>query len=35
MQENKHEQTIRLAAPRCITKDEVDWAIERLKTVLD
>jgi len=29
-----HEQTIRLAPPLCITKDEVDWAVERLHKVL-
>lgn len=29
-----HEQTIRLAPPLCITKDEVDWAAERLRKVL-
>lgn len=29
-----HEQTIRLAPPLCITKDEVEWALERLKKVL-
>lgn len=29
-----HEQTIRLAPPLCITKDEIDWALERLKKVL-
>lgn len=29
-----HEQTIRLAPPLCITKEEVDWAIERLLRVL-
>lgn len=29
-----HEQTIRLAPPLCITKDEVDWAVERLNKVL-
>lgn len=29
-----HEQTLRLAPPLCITKDEVDWAFERLARVL-
>ncbi|MDO8630826.1 MAG: ornithine--oxo-acid transaminase [Phycisphaerales bacterium] len=29
-----HEQTIRLAPPLCITKEEVDWAMERLRKVL-
>jgi len=29
-----HEQTIRLAPPLCITRDEVDWAMERLRKVL-
>ena len=29
-----HEQTMRLAPPLCITKDEVDWAIARLQKVL-
>ena len=29
-----HEQTIRLAPPLCITKDEIDWAAERLRKVL-
>ena len=29
-----HEQTMRLAPPLCITKDEIDWALERLKKVL-
>ncbi len=29
-----HEQTMRLAPPLCITKDELDWAIERLEKVL-
>ena len=29
-----HEQTIRLAPPLCITQDEVDWAMERLRKVL-
>ena len=29
-----HEQTMRLAPPLCITKDELDWAIERLTKVL-
>ncbi|MFH1108938.1 MAG: ornithine--oxo-acid transaminase [Planctomycetota bacterium] len=29
-----HEQTMRLAPPLCITKDEVDWALERLRRVL-
>ncbi len=29
-----HEQTIRLAPPLCISKQELDWAIERLVKVL-
>jgi len=29
-----HEQTIRLAPPLCITRQEVDWALERLRKVL-
>ncbi len=29
-----HEQTMRLAPPLCITKEEVDWALERLEKVL-
>ncbi len=29
-----HEQTMRLAPPLCITKDELDWALERLEGVL-
>jgi ornithine--oxo-acid transaminase len=29
-----HEQTMRLAPPLCITKDELDWALERLRKVL-
>ena len=29
-----HEQTIRLAPPLCITRDELDWALERLTKVL-
>mgnify|MGYP001616397265 FL=1 len=29
-----HEQTMRLAPPLCITKDEIDWAVERLRKVL-
>lgn len=29
-----HEQTMRLAPPLCITKDELDWALERLQRVL-
>ncbi len=29
-----HEQTMRLAPPLCITKDEIDWAFERLEKVL-
>ena len=29
-----HEQTMRLAPPLCITKDELDWALERLEKVL-
>ncbi|MBU0617514.1 MAG: ornithine--oxo-acid transaminase [Planctomycetes bacterium] len=29
-----HEQTMLLAPPLCITKDELDWALERLEKVL-
>ncbi len=29
-----HEQTMRLAPPLCITREEMDWAIERLRKVL-
>lgn len=29
-----HEQTMRLAPPLCITKKEIDWALERLQKVL-
>ncbi|UCF35233.1 MAG: ornithine--oxo-acid transaminase [Phycisphaerales bacterium] len=29
-----HQQTMRLAPPLCITKDEIDWALERLEKVL-
>ena len=29
-----NEQTMRLAPPLCITKDELDWALERLERVL-
>ena len=29
-----HEQTMRLAPPLCITKDEIDWALTRLRKVL-
>ena len=29
-----HAQTMRLAPPLCITKDELDWALERLRKVL-
>jgi len=29
-----HQQTMRLAPPLCITKDEIDWAFERLEKVL-
>ncbi|MFQ5415115.1 MAG: ornithine--oxo-acid transaminase [Phycisphaerae bacterium] len=29
-----HEQTMRLAPPLCITKDELDWALARLERVL-
>ena len=29
-----HRQTMRLAPPLCITKDELDWALERLEKVL-
>lgn len=29
-----HEQVIRLAPPLCITRDEIDWALQRLQKVL-
>jgi ornithine--oxo-acid transaminase len=29
-----HAQTMRLAPPLCITKDELDWALERIRKVL-
>lgn len=29
-----HEQTMRLAPPLCISKDELDWALERIEQVL-
>lgn len=29
-----HAQTMRLAPPLCITKAELDWALERLARVL-
>jgi ornithine--oxo-acid transaminase len=29
-----HEHTIRIAPPLVITRDEVDWALERLTEVL-
>jgi len=29
-----HEQTLRLAPPLCITREELDWALERLTAVL-
>lgn len=29
-----HEQTMRLAPPLCITKEELDWALERIEKVL-
>jgi ornithine--oxo-acid transaminase len=29
-----HQQTMRLAPPLCITRDELDWALERLEKVL-
>ena len=29
-----HEQTMRLAPPLCITRNELDWAVERLYKVL-
>ncbi|MFB3133072.1 MAG: aminotransferase class III-fold pyridoxal phosphate-dependent enzyme, partial [Rhodothermales bacterium] len=29
-----NEQTMRLAPPLCITRDELDWAVERLYKVL-
>ena len=28
-----HAQTMRLAPPLCITRDEVDWALERLEKI--
>jgi ornithine--oxo-acid transaminase len=29
-----HEQTMRLAPPLCITKEEIDWAMERMEKVI-
>ena len=29
-----HEQTMRIAPPLCITREEIDWAVERLFNVL-
>jgi len=29
-----HQQTIRFAPPLSITKEELDWALERIKRVL-
>ena len=29
-----HEQVIRLAPPLCITRDEIDWAFDRVEKVL-
>ena len=29
-----HDHVIRLAPPLVITRDEIDWAVERLKKVL-
>ncbi len=29
-----HEQTMRIAPPLCITREEIDWAVERLLVVL-
>jgi len=29
-----HQQTMRLAPPLCITKEEIDWAVERMQKVL-
>jgi ornithine--oxo-acid transaminase len=29
-----HENTIRFAPPLVITKEEIDWALERIETVL-
>jgi ornithine--oxo-acid transaminase len=30
-----HEKTIRFTPPLVITKDEIDWAMERIKEVFD
>ena len=30
-----HVDTIRFAPPLCITRDELDWAFERIKSVFD
>jgi ornithine--oxo-acid transaminase len=30
-----HERTIRFAPPLTITKDEIDWALERIRKVLE
>jgi len=29
-----HEQTIRLGPPLCLTREDVDWALERIETIL-
>ncbi len=29
-----HEQTMRLAPPLCITREEIDWAVERIRNVI-
>ncbi|HPC21396.1 MAG TPA: ornithine--oxo-acid transaminase, partial [Phycisphaerae bacterium] len=29
-----HAQTMRLAPPLCITRQEADWALERLRKIL-
>ena len=29
-----HENTIRIAPPLVITREEIDWALERIETVL-
>jgi ornithine--oxo-acid transaminase len=30
-----HEKTIRFAPPLIITKDDIDWAMERIRKVLE
>ena len=30
-----HETTVRFAPPLVITKDDIDWAIERIKPVFE